>query len=57
MIRARKGESLLPMHQFIPEKPGKKKEKRDNKKGKRGNTRRNPTSGQVRTAAQSLGLG
>ena len=58
MIRARKGESLLPMHQFIPEKPGKKKEKKqDNKKGKRGNTRRNPTSGQVRTAAQSLGLG
>ena len=28
MIRARKGESLLPMHQFIPEKPTKKKEKK-----------------------------
>ncbi|MBK37972.1 MAG: hypothetical protein CMB45_03170 [Euryarchaeota archaeon] len=58
LIRARKGESLLPMHQFIPDKPSQKKEKKhDNKKGKRGNTRRNPTSGQVRTAAQSLGLG
>ncbi len=57
MIRARKGESLLPMHQFIPEKPTKKKEKRDNKKNRIGNTRRNPTSGQTRTAAQSLGFG
>ena len=69
LIRARKGESLLPLHRFMkPTKLEKKKEeKRDNKNkqrnsrggGGRGrnNPRLNPTAVETANAATALGMG
>lgn len=60
LIRARKGHSLLPQHQFIPPKPGTKKaqaQNRDNNRNRRGNSRSNPSSAETETAATQLGFG
>ena len=62
LIRARKGHSLLPLHQFLPAKTDPKKERSgNNNQNKRGNrnsrSRNNPSSGQTRTAAGALGFG
>ena len=62
LIRARKGHSLLPLHQFLPAKTDPKKERSgNNNQNRRGNrnsrSRSNPSSGQTRTAAGALGFG
>ena len=65
LIRARKGESLLPQHRFMPKtkREQKKQERQDNNKKRRGNARgrrnprNNPTSREATDAATALGLG
>lgn len=65
LIRARKGESLLPLHRFMrPTKLEKKKEeRRDNKNKQRGsrrgrnNPRLNPSPAEATDAATALGMG
>ncbi|MDB2565359.1 hypothetical protein N9X64_00420 [bacterium] len=61
MIRARKGQSLLPLHKFIPTKPESRRERSDqgssNRNRNRSNSRSNPSSGETRTAATALGFG
>ena len=66
LIRARKGESLLPQHRFMPKtkREQKKQERQDNNRkrranvrGSRSNPRNNPTSREATDAATALGLG
>ena len=64
LIRARKGESLLPLHRYLPARQEKKKqqnqERRDrnrNSRGRRTNPRPNPTPAEATNAAVALGLG
>jgi len=60
LIRARKGESLLPQHRFMPKSKHeqKKQEKKDNKNRQRNSrTRKNPSSLETVNAATGLGLG
>ena len=64
LIRARKGESLLPQHRFMPKtkREQKKQERQDNKNKQRNargrrNPRNNPTSAEATDAATALGLG
>lgn len=64
LIRARKGESLLPKHRFMPKtkREQKKEERKDNKNKQRNarrrtNPRNNPTSQEATDAATALGLG
>ena len=63
LIRARKGESLLPLHKFVPTKKQEKREQRQENRNRRRNTRNrtnprlNPSSDEARSAATALGLG
>ena len=65
LIRARKGESLLPQHRFMPKtkREQKKQERQDNNRKRRANVRgsrnprNNPTSREATDAATALGLG
>ena len=67
LIRARKGESLLPLHRYLPqrkqERKQQNKERRDrnrnsrNRGGGGGRPKPNPTPGEATNAAVALGLG
>lgn len=59
LIRARKGESLLPKHRFTAptRTEERRQERRDNRNNNRRQARRNPTPAQARSAATALGLG
>ena len=67
LIRARKGESLLPLHRYLPqrkqERKQQNKERRDrnsnsrNRGGGGGRPKPNPTPGDATYAAVALGLG
>lgn len=64
LIRARRGESLLPLHRYLPARQEKKKqqnqERKDrnrNSRGRRTNPRPNPTPVEAENAAVALGLG
>lgn len=64
LIRARKGESLLPLHRYLPERKQQRRqqnqERRDrnrNSRGRRTNPRPNPTPAEATNAAVALGLG
>lgn len=67
LIRARKGESLLPLHRYLPqrkqERKQQNKERRDRNRNSRGRgggggrPRPNPTPGEATNAAVALGLG
>ena len=62
LIRARRGESLLPLHRYLP--PRKEKRRQDNQDKKNQNKnrnsrgfRKNPTPAEATSAATALGLG
>ena len=59
LIRARKGESLLPKHRFTAptRTEERRQERRDNRNNNRRQARRNPTPTETRNAAIALGLG
>ena len=59
LIRARKGESLLPKHRFIAptRTEERRQERRDNRNNNRRQARRNPTPAEATSAATALGLG
>jgi hypothetical protein len=57
LIRARRGDSLMPLHQYLPSPQKKQERQRDeNKRKDNRNTRRNPAAADVVTAADSLNL-
>lgn len=65
LIRARKGESLLPLHRYLPQRKQERKqqnqERRDRNRNSRGRgggrPRPNPTPAEATNAAVALGLG
>ena len=62
LIRARRGESLLPLHRYLPPRKEKRRQDNQDKKDQNKNRnsrgfRKNPTPAEATSAATALGLG